>query len=46
MGLGTAPVQDAAPAGLTPGQKYSFRCRVLTKEGSGDWSDVVSHLVR
>jgi hypothetical protein len=33
-------------SGLTPGQTYSFRCRVLTKDGPGDWCDVVSHLVR
>jgi hypothetical protein len=33
-------------SGLTPGQTYLFRCRVATKDGLGDWCDVVSHLVR
>jgi hypothetical protein len=32
--------------GLTPGQTYLFRCRVTTKDGPGNWSDVVSHIVR
>jgi hypothetical protein len=33
-------------SGLTPGQTYMFRCRIATKDGPGDWSDPVLHLVR
>jgi|HubBroStandDraft_1064217.scaffolds.fasta_scaffold252951_2 hypothetical protein len=33
-------------SGLTPGRTYSFRMRVQTKDGLGDWSQVVSILVR
>jgi hypothetical protein len=32
--------------GLTRGQTYGFRCRVATKDGVGNWSDAVVHLVR
>jgi hypothetical protein len=33
-------------ANLTPGTTYWFRYRVLTKDGLGDWSQVVSLLMR
>jgi hypothetical protein len=33
-------------SGLTPGQPYDFRVRVGTKDGPGNWSDVVFHFVR
>jgi hypothetical protein len=33
-------------SGLTPAMTYSFRVRARTKEGLGDWSDVLSILVR
>jgi hypothetical protein len=31
--------------GLTPGTTYSFRLRVVTKEGEASWSDVLSLIV-
>ncbi len=36
---------DTEIAGLVAGIRYWFRCRTLTKEGVGEWSDVVSLLV-
>jgi hypothetical protein len=36
---------DAEVTGLTAGLRYGFRYRTLTKEGVGEWSDVVSLLV-
>ena len=33
-------------SGPTPGQPCDFRMRVGTKDGPGDWSDVVFHIVR
>jgi hypothetical protein len=36
----------ATISGLTPGLLYLFQCRVTTKSGPGDWSEVVTHLVR
>jgi hypothetical protein len=32
--------------GLTPGTTYSFRLRVVTKEGEASWSDVLSLVVK
>ena len=37
---------DAVLSGLTPGVSYSFRYRAVTKAGVGDWSQVVSVMVR
>jgi|HubBroStandDraft_3_1064219.scaffolds.fasta_scaffold503576_1 hypothetical protein len=31
--------------GLTPGTLYSFRYRTLTRDGTSDWSDVLTLLV-
>jgi hypothetical protein len=31
--------------GLVPGRVYFFRCRSLTKAGTGDWSELVSLLM-
>jgi hypothetical protein len=37
---------DATLSGLTPGVSYSFRYRTVTKAGVGDWSQVVTLIVR
>ena len=37
---------DAALTGLAAGRRYYFRYRTLTRDGVGDWSQVVSLLVR
>ena len=36
---------DATIGGPTPGASYSFRPRVVTPAGKGDWSDAFSLLV-
>jgi|HubBroStandDraft_6_1064221.scaffolds.fasta_scaffold370626_1 hypothetical protein len=45
----TAPVTRTAQttiSGLTAGTTYYFRYQVLTSEGLGDWSQIVSYMAR
>jgi hypothetical protein len=38
-------VAQTTVSGLTPGIRYSFRCRTKTPKGVGDWSAVISLMV-
>jgi hypothetical protein len=43
--LPTTVIAKTTVSGLTPGQTYSFRYRVVNRAGEGEWSQIVSLLV-